>query len=164
MNRRSFLKRASGLVAAVAAPLFIPAANLDFGVPRRIVVPEPPEMLKIIGGEVGSVGPIYLGHERTISFDMVIAGNTPTSTFTFQASADGQSWTDLGAGPTFTTPPDKPYVRAVWTVPSTYTYRPVLRLPAGEFRFSESLAISSNTHIVGAGIDKTILTFDDGVA
>lgn len=43
MNRRSFIKRASGLLAAVAAPLFIPAERLDFGVPRTaLAAPAPP--------------------------------------------------------------------------------------------------------------------------
>ncbi len=37
MQRRSFLRLASGLVAAVAMPLFIPSDRLDFGVPRRLV-------------------------------------------------------------------------------------------------------------------------------
>lgn len=37
IGRRSFLKRASGIIAAVvAAPLYIPAERLDFGVPRII--------------------------------------------------------------------------------------------------------------------------------
>lgn len=42
IGRRSFLKRASGLLAAaVAAPLYIPAERLAFGVPR----PRPPAEL-----------------------------------------------------------------------------------------------------------------------
>lgn len=39
MNRRGFLKLAGGLVAAVAAPVFIPADRLEFGVPRTIALP-----------------------------------------------------------------------------------------------------------------------------
>jgi hypothetical protein len=36
MNRRSFLKRAGGVaLAVVAAPLYIPPSNLDYGVPIR---------------------------------------------------------------------------------------------------------------------------------
>jgi hypothetical protein len=36
MNRRSFLKRASGIVAGAACALYIPAERLEFGVPKAI--------------------------------------------------------------------------------------------------------------------------------
>lgn len=52
MDRRGFLKRAGGaILTVVAAPLFIPSERLDFGVPRRIILPEP-AALTILGGEV----------------------------------------------------------------------------------------------------------------
>lgn len=47
IGRRGFLKLASGLaIASIAAPAFIPADRLDFGVPRpKLIVPEPPQLL-----------------------------------------------------------------------------------------------------------------------
>lgn len=53
MNRRSFLKRAGGAaLAVVAAPLFIPAERLEFGVPKPIAAPPVQETPKILGSEV----------------------------------------------------------------------------------------------------------------
>ena len=55
IGRRSFLKRASGIIAAVVvAPLYIPAERLDFGVPRiiradEIVLPDAWELMPAIG-------------------------------------------------------------------------------------------------------------------
>jgi hypothetical protein len=52
LGRRSFLRLGAGAaVAVVAAPLYIPADRLAFGVPKAIVVPEP-EPLLVLGGEV----------------------------------------------------------------------------------------------------------------
>lgn len=52
-SRRTFLKRASGLVAAIGVPMFIPSERLGFGVPtQRLVAPEPPAFSRIIGGSV----------------------------------------------------------------------------------------------------------------
>lgn len=56
VGRRGFFARAgAALVAAVAAPLFIPSERLEFGVPKLILPPEPalvPVTDIVIGGEV----------------------------------------------------------------------------------------------------------------
>jgi hypothetical protein len=54
MNRRSFLRRAgAAALAVVAAPLFIPAERLDFGVPRPLAPPAPQLVLPPASAHVG---------------------------------------------------------------------------------------------------------------
>jgi hypothetical protein len=54
MNRRSFLRRAgAAALAVVAAPIFIPAERLDFGVPRPLAPPAPQLVLPPASAHVG---------------------------------------------------------------------------------------------------------------
>lgn len=133
------MKRASGLVAAVAAPLFIPSERLDFGVPtQRLVVPEL-EVAPIYGVTLekpsdmrGYFAPVlhgteiqaheaayYLGAGRTVSFDLTISSPTVVQAFDvrLQESVNG-AWQDIaplrtGDLRSFKVRGD--YVRAVYT-------------------------------------------------
>lgn len=110
-GRREFLKRASGIIAAVAAPLFIPSDRLDFGVPKqRIVLPEQHEGFRYLWArqdtflrryptqpEVTYGGGVLIGEQRLLSIPerlSVMADGTPM-TMRFQDSADGQTWREM---------------------------------------------------------------------
>ncbi len=102
-SRRTFLQRAAGLVAAVAAPLYIPSERLDFGVPRqKIAVPEPTEWLKIIGDPLPLSPEPFLAHGEPRGNCAIqwraaleLANGPQPVTMRMQDSDDGTVWRDV---------------------------------------------------------------------
>lgn len=67
-SRRSFIKRVSGLVAAGACAPFIPADRLEFGVPKKILIPE--TVLKIPSETLTLGNPMVFGAGDRVDSDI----------------------------------------------------------------------------------------------